>query len=211
MQSDNFLILPGVKGAVGWLAGIARIGLMLCAAAATGELLCLSCGFAVTGLISGILSWLILNLELVVLSMAAVWCHEVLLAERGYGFTRFLSLVALFYALSCPVCEVYTVCTGELLLPNQALHPLIVSMLLLLVQLTNLPNMEAAERRLKIRLGVFPVLLAGIFLAEQAGFILWSAIGKVLLVLLLARPLRQLADIAPRVISMPGRADSAHE
>lgn len=211
MQSENFLILPGVKGAVGRLAEAARIGLMLCAAAGTAELLCVSGGFFVAGLVCGVFSSLILNLELVILSAAVFWCHDVLLAERGYGFTRFLCLVAFFYALTCPVGEVYTFCTGSLLLPSQGLHPIIVCLLFLAVHLVNLPNMEAAGVSLKIRLGVFPLLVAAVFAAEQVGFIPVSAIGKVLLLLLLARPLRQLADIAPRVISMPDREDAANE
>lgn len=203
MPDDDFLILPGVKGSVGRLAALARIGLMLCALLSVVEVLFLSFGYYLMGVFCGVLSSVILNLGLFMLSLLALWCHDVLLLERGYGFTRLLSWLAVFFSAICPVYTLYTAFTGKLLLFNQALLPFIVCMLLLLVHLINLPNMAAATRILKMRLGVFPILTMGIFIFDQPGTLLFADIGKVLLLMLLAQPLRLLSDIAPRVISMP--------
>ncbi len=203
MPDEDMLILPAVKGSVGRLAALARTGLMFCALLSIGEVLFLSFGYPLMGVLSGVISSVILSLELFALSLLALWCHDVLLLERGYGFTRLLGWLAVFFSIICPVYTLYTAFTGKLLLLNQSLLPFIVCMLLLLVQLINLPNMAAATRILKIRLGIFPLLTMCIFIFDQPGILLFAGIGKLLLLLVLAHPLRLLSDIAPRVISMP--------
>ncbi|MBQ8516692.1 MAG: hypothetical protein IJ498_03835 [Akkermansia sp.] len=203
MPDDDFLILPGVRGTVGKLAALARTGLMLCAILSIAEVVFLSGGYLLMGVLSGVLSSVILNLELFVLSLLVLWCHDVLLLERGYGFTRFLGYLAAFFSVICPVCTLYTTFTEKQLLLNQALLPFIVCLLFLLIFFVNLPNMEAATRILKIRLGIFPILTMCIFVFDQPGALLFAGIGKLLLLMIMAHPLRQLADIAPRVISMP--------
>lgn len=203
MPDDDMLILPAVKGGVGKLAAAARIGLMICVVLSVAEILFLSFGYPRTGVLSGVLSSVILNLELTALSLLTLWCHEVLLLERGYGFTRFMGYLAVFFSVLCPVCTLYTTFTEKLLLLNQSLLPFIVCMLLLLIHLINLPNMKAASLWLRIRLGTFPILAMLIFIFDQPGMLVIAIISKVLLLLLLAQPLRLLADIAPRVISMP--------
>lgn len=211
MLSDDFPILPGVKNTIGKLAGLARTGLMLCALLSVAEILFFSSDYTATGVICGLLSCILLNLELPVLSILILWCHDVLLPERGYAFTRFLSGPAIILSIACPVCTLYTAFTGNPLLLNQALLPFTVCLMMETIYLTNLSNMGAASRFLRIRLGLFPILTGLIFLFDQPGGILFAAIGKVLLLLLLAQPLRQLADIAPRVIGMPEKADAAQE
>ena len=203
MPDEDMLILPAVKGSVGKLAAAARIGLMICALLSVAEISFFSTAYTTVGVACGVLSSFVLNLELFMLSLLALWCHEVLLLERGYGFTRFMGYLAAFFSVLCPICMLYTSCTGTLLLLNQSLLPFIACMLLLLIHLINLPNMEAASLLLRIRLGAFPILTMLIFIFDQPGTLLFAGIGKVLLLLLLAQPLRQLADIAPRVISMP--------
>lgn len=203
MPDDDMLILPGVKGGVGKLAAAARIGLMICALLSVAEISFFSTAYTTVGVACGVLSSFVLNLELFMLSLLALWCHEVLLLERGYGFTRFMGYLAVFFSVLCPICTLYTACTGTLLLLNQSLLPFIVCMLLLPIHLSNLPNMKAASLWLRIRLGTFPILAMLIFIFDQPGMLVIAIISKVLLLLLLAQPLRQLADIAPRVISMP--------
>lgn len=203
MPNEDFLILPGVKGCAGKLAAAARIGLMICVLLSVAEISFFPTEHTAVGVACGVLSSFILNLELTALSLLALWCHEVLLLERGYGFTRFMGYLAVFLSVLCPVCTLYTTFTGNLLLLNQALLPFIVCVLLLLIHLINRPNMEAASLLLRIRLGAFPILTMLIFIFDQPGILVIAIVGKVLLLLLLAQPLRQLADIAPRVISMP--------
>ena len=210
MLNDDFLILPGVKNTVGKLSALARTWLVFCAVFGVAEILCFSHDYPTVGIICGILSSFLLNLELSVLSILIIWCHEVLLLKRGYGFTRFFSYLSTLFATVYPVCSTYTIFTGKPLLLNYGLLPFISCILILFIHLINLPNMEAASRRLKIRLGVFPVFLLLIFLFDQPGLLLLSVIGKLALILLLAQPLRQLANIAPRVISMPEK-ESADE
>lgn len=211
MQNDEFLILPGVKNTVGRLAALARTGLILCAVLSVAEILCFSYLYLQSGIFCGILSSFILNLELTALSLLVIWCHDTLLPERGYGFTRLLSYLAFFFAATWFVCGIYSTFTGKTLLLNQGLLPFISCILLFFIHLTNLPNMAAASRSLKIQLSIFPLLMMLIFLCDQPGGILIAAIGKLALLLLLARPLRQLADIAPRIISMPQKEESANE
>ena len=211
MQNNEFLILPGVKNTVGKLSALARTGLVLCAVAGVAEILCFSHDLPTVGIICGILSSFILNLELTALSLLCIWCHDTLLPERGYGFTRFLGYLAFFFAAAWFVCGIYSTFTGKTLLLNQGLLPFISCIQLFFIHLTNLPNMEAASRPLKIRLSIFPPLMMLIFLCDQPGGILIATIGKLTLLLLLAHPLRQLADIAPRVISMPQKEESANE
>ncbi len=209
MTNDDFLILPGIKGGIGKLAWLTRTGLMICALLSVAELLFLSMSHAAIGVICGMLSSLILNLALTALCLLTLWCHEVLLPERGCTVTRFLGFLALLYSIACPACALYSCFTGKPLLLNQALLPFIVCSLLELIHLINLPNMGAATRALKIRLGLFPVLTMLIFVFDKPGGLFYTGIGKLLLLILLSHPLRQLADIAPRVISMPEKADSA--
>lgn len=211
MPSDDLPILPVIKHTIGRLSGLARTGLILCALLSIAELLFLSFDYIATGVLSGALSCLLLNLELPALSLLVLWCHDVLLPERGYSFTRFLCYLAVIFSSVCPVCFLYTALTGHQLLMNQALLPFIVCLLLELVHLTNLSNMGAATRLLKIKLVLYPVLTMFIFVFDQPGGLIFAGIGKLLLLLLLAQPLRQLANIAPRVISMPKKTESMHE
>lgn len=211
MPSEDFPILPGVKTTIGRLAGLARTGLILCALLSVAEIMFLTHDYTAIGVICGLLSSLLLNLELPILSVLILWCHEVMLPGRGYAFSRFLGGPVIIFSVSCPACTLYTVFTGTPLLINQALFPFIVCLMLEMIYLINLPNMGAATRFLKLRLGLLPFLLVLIFSLDQPSGLLFAVIGKLLLLLLLARPLRQLANIAPRVISMPEKADSAQQ
>lgn len=210
MQDENFLILPAVRGSVGKLASIAVTGLMLCAVAAVAETMFMSIATKY-GLICGILSSFILNLELFILTLLAAWCHCVLLLERGFLFTRVLIGAVVFISAWCPCCQIYTLATGDSLLFNQASLPYIICLMLLFIHLVNLPNMNAASFSLKTRLGAFPILIIAIIICDKPGTMLPAVIGKLGLWILLAGPLQRLALLAPRVISMPEQSDSANE
>lgn len=210
MLDDNFLILPAVRRAVGKLASVAGTGLLLCAVTAVAETMFMSIGIRY-GLLCGILSSFILNLELFILSLLAAWCHCVLLLERGFLFTRVLIGAVVFISAWCPCCQLYTLATGDSLLLNQATLPNIVCLMLLFIHLVNLPNMNAASLSLKTRLGAFPILIIAIILCDKPGTMLPAVIGKLALWMLLVGPLQRLAGIAPRIISMPEQSDSANE
>lgn len=211
MPNEDFLILPAVRNAVGASARIALIGLMLSAVLGVAEILLLSSGILRVGIICGMTGSIILALEAGILSLLAAWCHRVLLFQRGYFLTACLAGTVIILSLAWPTCLIYSLLTGKLLLINQGVLPILIYPTLLLMHLFNLPNMAAASPGLKVRLGIFPLLLLLIYLFDQSGGLLFASIGKLMLWVLLAGPLRQLADLAPRVISMPEKSDAAQE
>lgn len=211
MPDEDMLILPGVKGGVRALARIALIGLILSAVLSVVEILLLSSGFIRFGISCGVAGSLILALDTVMLSLLAAWCHRVLLFQRGYFLTACLAGSAFILSLAWSTSLIYSLLTGKLLLLNQGLIPMLICPVLLLIHLFNLPNMAAASLWLKIRLGIFPILLLFVYICDQPGLIMLAGIGKLLLWVLLAGPLRQLADLAPRVISMPPTKESDTE
>lgn len=208
---EDTLILPAVKRTVGVLARIALIGLIMSAILSVAEILLLAIGFLRIGIICGVAGSLLLSIEAVFLSILAAWCHRVLLFQRGYFLTICLAGTGIILCLAWPVCLVYSLLTGKLLLNNQGLLPILICFLLQLIHLFNLTNMAAASLWLKIRLGMAPFLLLWIYVCDQPGLILMACIGKLLLWVLLAAPLRQLADIAPRIISMPPTEEHSND
>ncbi len=211
MPDEDFLILPAVKSTIRVLSHIALIGLMLSAVLGVAEILLLSSGILRVGIICGMTGSLILALETVMLSLLAAWCHRVLLFQRGYFLTACLADGVIILSLAWSTSLIYSLLTGKFLLLNQGLIPMLICPVLLLIHLFNLPNMAAASPGLKVRLGIFPLLLLLIYLFDQPGGLLFASIGKLMLWVLLAGPLRQLADLAPRVIGMPEKSDSAQE
>lgn len=208
---EDTLILPAVKRTVGVLARIALIGLIMSAILSVAEILLLAIGFLRIGIICGVTGSLILAIETLILCLLTAWCHRVLLFQRGYSLTGCLALTTIIICLAWPVCLVYSLLTGKLLLNNQGLLPILICFLLQLIHLFNLTNMAAASLCLKIRLGMAPFLLLWIYVCDQPGLILMACIGKLLLWVLLAAPLRQLADIAPRIISMPPTEEHSND
>lgn len=208
---EDSLILPAVKRTVGVLARIALIGLIMGAILSVAEILLLSSGFLRIGIICGVSGSLILAIEALILCLLTAWCHRVLLFQRGYSLTGCLALTTIIICSAWPVYQVYSLLTGKLLLNNQGLLPLLICAALLFINLCNLPNMAAAPPGLKIRLGVAPLLLLWIYICDQPGLMLMACIGKLLLWVLLAGPLRQLSDIAPRIISMPPTEAASNE
>ena len=211
MWNEDLLILPAIRSTIGILARIAIIGLMLNAVLAVAEIVLLSAGGLRLGIICGMTSSLILSLEAVVLCLLAAWCHRVLLFQRGYLFTGCLAGGVAILSMAGTSCRIYSLLTDKLLLVNQGLLPMLICVFLLLIHLFNLPNMAAASLWLKIRLGIFPLLLMGVYICDQPGLILIAGIGKLMLWVLLAGPLRQLADLAPCIISMPPTENSSDE
>lgn len=211
MTNDTFLILPCVKSIIRVLAHITILGLMLSAVLGVAEILLLSFGILRIGIICGIIGSLLLPIETAILSVLALWSHRVLLFQRGYFLTACLAGGIIILSHAWPACRVYSLLTGKLLLTNQGLFPLLICPALVFILLFNLPNMAAASQWLKIRLGIFPFMLLFIYICDQPGLILMACIGKLLLWGLLVGPLRQLANIAPCIISLPPTKENSNE
>lgn len=211
MWNEDFLILPAVKGTIGSLARITLIGLMLSAVLSVAEIWLLSSGNLRIGIICGVAGSLLLAFEAVFLSLLAAWCHRVLLFQRGYLLTGCLAYACIMLSMAWPICRAYSLLTDKLLLVNQGLLPMLTCVFLLLIHLFNLPNMAVASLWLKIRLGIFPLLMLLVYICDQPGLILMACIGKLILWIILAGPLRQLADIAPCIISMPPTEEPPNE
>jgi hypothetical protein len=148
-------------------------------------------------------------LLLALLVLLALWCHNVLLAGRGFAFTRFLLLFGIFLALTMLVSMTYSFFTGTLLLARQYEIPFILWVLLSCSLLLNLGNMAALPAKGRWLIGGYMLLLLLILLTKDTPLlplcilfeILWSIAGYKLL--------RRLAAAAPHIISMPERPESA--
>lgn len=210
-MNDNFPILPKVRDCISRLAGLAGTGLTVCAVAAVAEITLFLIGLLLPGLICGVISSAFFALSTAALAVLFCWAHHVLLLERGLAFTRWLSNLIAFFAVVYAACKIFTLLTGTLLLQNQELLPYLLCGLLQLIFLMNLPYMAAAGRLLKIRLGFFPVLMLLIFFCDQPGLLIPAAIAKLVFRALLASPLRELRDLAPRIISMPAKESTENE
>lgn len=203
METPEYLILPAVRNTAARLATGTRYCLYACAGLALAEPLFLLSYQPMAGITCGLLSTLLLHVVFTLLTILAVWCHIVLLAERGSVITRWIVSVAAILAPLSPVCWVYTLCCGKLLLYRQAELPAILGVVLLLVAVVNIPRMAAAKWQLIARITVLPLLLLLIVGADAPGLVLACAALKLLAAFLASNPLHQLAAAAPRIISLP--------
>ena len=199
----EYHILPVVKWSAGHLATALRWVLVACALFTVAELVLLPLHQVLAGILCGMVSSFLMQLGLCLLVVLAAWCHAVLLAEQGSVVTRWLLRVGAILAPLAPICWVYTLFAGELLLYRQAELPLILVVLLLLAALVNIPRMAAARWHLQLRVVVLPLLLL-LAQVSDAPTLLWAcAACKLLAAWLAFSPLRQLASLASRIISMP--------
>ena len=135
----------------------------------------------------------------------AAWSHTVLLAERGNVITRWLAWVGAILAPLAPAGWIYTFFSGKLLLYRQGELPFILTTLLFLTALINLPRMAAAPWQLQVKLVLLPLLLLLVLFLDIPGLVLACAGLKLLTAFTASNPLRQLAAAAPRIISLPPR------
>ena len=199
----EYHLLPPVKKAVACSATALRYAMPACAALGVAELVLLPLRMPLAGIACGMVSAFLLQVVLALVVWLAVWCQPVLLAGQGNFVTRWLLRVGALLAPLAPVCWLYTTLSGKLLLYRQAELPLILGVLLVVAVLVNLLRMAAASWRLQLRIVGLPVLLLAALVCDAPGLVFFSVVCKVLAAWVAAAPLRQLAAMAPRIISMP--------
>lgn len=203
-MNENTLILPGVRRAVSLLAAACRYTLITGAALSIAELLLLLlAGFLVPGLVCGFLSRLSVPIAVALLGLVIPWCHTVLLAERGWVLTRYLSLCTAVFALLYPLSDLWLFITGSPLIANHGLLPVVCCALWLVFSLLNLGHMAAARWHLQLRIVLIPILILIIIITDLPELLIICSVFKLLLLLAAGGPLRMLADAAPRIISLP--------
>ena len=211
---EEMLLYPAVKQAVSslarvtawgyvalallWLTGLLFLVCCLVCVSVVGAeaAACIVSGLTVATLSLSFLSQLLYALLLPCLYVAAIWCHEVLLAGRGLVVTRCLLILLLFFSFLYPVCEIYTAVTGGLLLPNQFILPAVLTTSLAAAVVMNWGCMIAAPLRLRVLLVLFG---GGLVLSYLAA----GSVAVLLLPCFAWLPLRSLARYALLVVSLP--------
>ena len=199
----EYHILPAVRSSAGGLATALRWVLAACAVLAVAELVLLPMRLVLPGIVCGMVSTFLLLLGICMLAVLASWCHTVLLAGQGVVITRWLLRMGALLAPLAPACWAYTLFSGSLLLYRQAELPLILAVLLLSAALVNIPRMAAAPWQLQLRIAALPLLLLVVQVCDVPGMLWICTAFKLLTAWVAAAPLRQLAHLAPRIISMP--------
>lgn len=200
----EYHILPAVRQSAGGLATALRWVLAACALLAVAELVLLPLHLVLPGILCGMVSTFLLLLGICMLTVLASWCHTVLLAGQGIAITRWLLRVGAILSPLAPVCWAYTLFSGRLLMYRQAELPLILVVLMLSAALINILHMAAAPWQLQLRVVALPLLLLLAQVCDLPGLLWGCAALKLLAAWVAASPLRQLASLAPRIISMPG-------
>lgn len=203
MLPVEYHLLPAVKRTVARGASVTRGVLILAAALAVAELVLLPLHLVLPGIACGMASSFLLGCGLALLVALGAWCHAVLLAGQGMLITRWLLRTGAVLAPLVPVCWGYTFVTGRLLLYRQAELPLILGVLLAAGALFNIPRMAAAPWQLQLRVVLLPLVLLVGLVCDFPGMLLLCAAARLLAAWLAAAPLRLLAALAPRIISMP--------
>lgn len=202
-MNEDFLIYPIVKKTASFLASAGGWLLIICAALSTLEIGLVMSGFLTGGVLCGLLSSHLFLLTLIFLATLILWCHYVLLGERGNEFSRWICLIGTLFVILLPASLVYTYFTGDLLAEGQDMYPYIICIILLQAAWLNIPKMATAPLSLRIRVALFPILLLGILVTDVPGFLPIALLFKIGAAALMSGPLFQLARIAPRIISMP--------
>ena len=201
----EYPILPAVRRLVAILAAAARYALVACAWLALAEPLLFMLYLPLGGIACGMASSFLLQVAVALVVLVATWGHMVLLAGQGIVVTRWMLVACAWLAPVSPVCWVYTLFSGKLLLYRQEELPFILCVVLLLAVLLNIPRMAAARWQLQLRVALVPLLLLLVLCCDVPGMVLPCLVFKVLSAWLAAAPLRGLQSAAPRIISMPER------
>ncbi len=201
-EIEYFIFIP-VKQFIAGVAKAARCLLWLVLLTAIAEPIALLKLGATACEVVGRASDQLLHIVLILISILAYWCHHVLLAKRGAGFTRFLALFSIIMSAILMVCTIYTLFTQELLLIRQHHTPVIIAALLFVSCLINLPNMAAAPRKLRLMVSAFLFFLLA---TATTTFLPPICIFFKLFTACLGIPLlRRLQHVSPLIISMPPR------
>ena len=205
METIEYHILPVVRLWIARLSAVTRYTLVACAISALLEPLLLIAHLPLPGIACGLVSTVFLYTGICLLMLLTAWSHTVLLAERGNVITRWLAWVGAILAPLAPAGWIYTFFSGKLLLYRQGELPFILTTLLFLTALINLPRMAAAPWQLQVKLVLLPLLLLLVLFFDIPGLVLACAGLKLLTAFTASNPLRQLAAAAPRIISLPPR------
>lgn len=203
MEKIEYHLLPPVKRGVARLAALTRYSLVACAVFALGELVLLPLRFPLAGIVSGMISSTLLAWCIALLTVLAAWCQPVLLANQGIWLSRWLLRIGALFAPLIPICWGYSLVCGQNLLYRQGELPLILAACMLCAAVFNIFHMAAAPAGLKVRLILLPILLLLTCCCDMPGLLIYSCVFKLLATWAAGTPLRQLASIAPRIISMP--------
>ena len=203
MLQIEYHLLPAVKRSVAVLGNLTRYSLAACAGLAVAELVLLPLRLPLTGIFCGMVSSFLQGWSLMLLALLAAWCHSVLLAGQGSSITRWLLRLGALLAPLMPLCWIYTLATGRLLLYRQTELPLILGVFLVMAAIVNIPRMAAAPWQLQLRVVALPLLLLAAQICDAPGLLLPCAGLKILAAWAAAAPLRLLSSTAPRIISMP--------
>ena len=203
MPPIEYHILPPVKNAIGKCAAVARLVLWGCALLALAELVLLPLRLPLAAILSGMVSGAMLALGIALVAVLTAWGHTVLLAGRGWMLSRWMLNIGALLSPLLPICWLYTICLGEPLLYRQGELPLILAVLMLFAALVNIPRMAAAPWQLQVRVVLLPFMLLLAYCCDVPGLLVGSVVFKLLAAWVASTPLHQLADFAPRIISMP--------
>lgn len=214
-MSDRIYIFPVVRSLVSRLASTAAwsclAGLLFFIVSESYFFLCLPSPASDVEIVSifailHLLSLFLYGIAWWILPLLIHWCHNVLLARKGYAFTRYLTLLSLFLLALQLVCLAYTACTRERLLPKQDDIDIIQATLMLVIILGAQPFAAAAPvryRAMSVISGLTMLTLCIISLPYSPTINLLRVICTVVLTLTLFPLLRALARYAPLVVSMP--------
>lgn len=206
---DEWILFPLVKGAVARASRVARWMLWGSVAATALELLLTLAGLPLLAVGFGLLAEALQAVLLLLLVLLMMWCQRTLAAQRGLGLTRAALWFALPFAGADVANALFGLVTGRVLLAGAALSQPVVSAVLLLTLLLNLPMVSAAPLRLRAELVGVALLLAAVCVCNAPGFMLLLLLPlKLGLALLLHRLLGLLAGVAPRIIALPPCGDS---
>lgn len=207
---DEWLILPVVRGWVSRMAAACAWAVAAYAATAAAEIATGVGGFSVSVLF-GLLTQAAGQLFFLLYLPLALWCHIVLLAGRGLPLTRSILLFCLLMAFVHLGCLLFTLCTGETLLAQQGLLPLLLALLLQLGGILNWGRLAAAPLLLKLRGMAVPLLWLCAYVTDAPETLPAAVFFKALLCLCVFVPLRHLAYYAPLIVSLPPQENSEEE
>lgn len=208
---DEWLILPVVRGWVSRMAAACAWLAAGCAVSAAAEIVFGLLNVPMAALPCGLLSQAAAFLFFLLLEPLVLWCHIVLLAGRGTVFTRGLLVFTLLFTAVYAVCALFTLCTGEALLAQQGLLPLLLPMLLQVCVVINWERMTAAPQALKVQAAGTPLLWLGAYITDVPETLLAAVLFKALLCYCVFVPLRSLAHYAPLIVSLPPRESSGKD
>lgn len=204
----EWLVRPQVRSAAGHIAGLAGYAAVAIAAMSLLDPLLWFCNAQELADVVGSTADSLFCIWIALLGVLVVWCHYVLLAERGFAATRGLCLLALIPSFFLLAASIYTAFAHKFFLYYQLDLPLYLSLVWLGACLLNLHTMAAAPLSLRIILpsGFFMLLLSGATIGIPEAMLPYTVV-KTAACLLLFRPLLQLQRIAPRIISLPPLGD----